>query len=231
MTTRIARNAPFWLASLVGVAAMVAALNAVAALSPSSGDQSPVADPSPGELLVAADSIQDPRFFHSVILLVRHDQNFALGIAINKPIAEEQIANLLADAKRPEKDAAGKGAAGTDKPDSAIQGTIRVFLGGPVQPQLGFVIHSADYHSSETVVLTDAVSMTATKGALRDIGLHRGPAKYLFALGYAGWGAGQLDAEVARHDWFTAPATPDLVFDIDRATVWEKALARRTQEL
>jgi putative transcriptional regulator len=66
---------------------------------------------------------------------------------------------------------------------------------------------------------------------LRDIGHHQGPAKSMFALGYAGWGAGQLEAEIARHDWFTAPAEPELVFDAERATLWERALARRTREL
>jgi len=66
---------------------------------------------------------------------------------------------------------------------------------------------------------------------LRAIGHHQGPAKYLFALGYAGWGAGQLEGEIARHDWFTAAADPDLVFDADRDTVWQTALARRTREL
>ena len=73
--------------------------------------------------------------------------------------------------------------------------------------------------------------MCSSDLVLRDIGHHQGPAKSLFALGYAGWGAGQLEAEIARHDWFTAPAEPDLVFEAERGTVWERALARRTREL
>ena len=73
--------------------------------------------------------------------------------------------------------------------------------------------------------------MTATRDILVDIGRHHGPQKYLFALGYAGWGAGQLEDEIARHGWFTAPAAPDLVFDAERDEVWEKALARRAREL
>ncbi len=73
--------------------------------------------------------------------------------------------------------------------------------------------------------------MTATKDILRDIGRHQGPEKYLFALGYAGWGAGQLEGEIARHDWFTTPGEPDLVFDEQRGQLWERALARRTREL
>ncbi len=105
-----------------------------------------------------------------------------------------------------------------------------MFLGGPVQPQLGFVIHSSDYRRPETLVVGDQLAMTATPEVLRDIAHHQGPVKYLFALGYAGWGAGQLEGEIAQHHWFTAPADPDLVFDVERDTVWDKALARRTRE-
>ena len=73
--------------------------------------------------------------------------------------------------------------------------------------------------------------MTASRDILRDIGQHKGPEKYLFALGYAGWGAGQLENEIARHDWFTAPEEPGLLFDTERAALWERARTRRTQQL
>jgi len=182
----------------------------------------PVADPLAGQLLVAPAAMQDPRFYHSVILLVRHDKTGAFGIVINRPLGERPLAALLADADKN---------GGKPGGDSAIEGTIRVFLGGPVQPQYGFVIHSADYRRSGTLAVTGQIAMTASKDVLRDIGHHRGPAKYLFALGYAGWGAGQLEGEIARRDWFTEPAAPDFVFDAERGTLWEKALARRTREL
>jgi putative transcriptional regulator len=202
-----------------------AALGAVAATA---DDAPPLADPPPGELLIASAEIQDPRFFHSVVLLVHHDGTGAFGIVINNPIGERPLAALLAGTDG--KDATD-GKDGPDAKDSAIEGTIRVFVGGPVEPTLGFVIHGADYRRSETLAFGDGLAMTASKEVLRDIGHHRGPAQYLCAFGYAGWGAGQLDAEIARHDWFTAPAEPALVFDAERGTVWEKALARRTREL
>jgi putative transcriptional regulator len=183
------------------------------------GEPPPPADPPAGELLVASAAIQDPRFQHAVVLLLRHDGTGAFGIVINHPLAERPLAALLADT------------CSNDNTDSAVEGTIRVFLGGPVQPEYGFVIHSTDYHRPETLVVGDELAMTASTAVLRDIGHHRGPAKFLFALGYAGWGAGQLEGEIANHGWFTAPATPDLVFDADRETVWEKALARRSREL
>jgi putative transcriptional regulator len=177
----------------------------------------PAAEPPAGQLLVASAAMQDPRFSHSVILLLRHDASGAFGVVINRPLGERPIAALLADS--------GSGG------DSGIEGTIRVFLGGPVEPQYGFVIHGGDYRRPETLRLENGIAMTATKDVLRDIGHHQGPEKYLFALGYSGWGAGQLEGEIARHDWFTAPADPDLVFDEERDAVWERALARRTREL
>jgi putative transcriptional regulator len=191
----------------------------VAAALPGAARRPPQPTARP-QLLVASAAMQDPRFSHSVILLLRHDASGAFGIVINRPLGERPIAGLLADA-----------GSGADTRDSGIEGTIRVFLGGPVEPQYGFVIHGGDYRRPETLALENGIAMTATKEVLRDIGHHRGPEKYLFALGYSGWGAGQLEGEIARRDWFTAPADPDLVFDEERGAVWERALARRTREL
>jgi putative transcriptional regulator len=198
----------------------IAALLLLVSANPGRGAEPlPPADPPAGELLIASAAIQDPRFQRAVVLLLRHDSTGAFGIVINHPLAERPLAALLADTDS------------KDNEDSTVEGTIRVLLGGPVQPEYGFVIHGTDYHRPETLVVGDELAMTASTAVLRDIGHHRGPAKFLFALGYAGWGAGQLEGEIANHGWFTAPATPDLVFDADRETVWEKALARRSREL
>jgi putative transcriptional regulator len=181
----------------------------------------PQTEPAAGELLIASAAIQDPRFDHAGILLLRHDASGAFGVMINRPLGERPMAELLADT-----DDKGK-----ETKDKGIEGTIRLFLGGPVEPQYGFLIHGADYRRPETLALENGLAMTATKEALRDIGRQQGPAKYLFAVGYAGWGAGQLEGEIARRDWFTAPADPELVFDEAHGAVWERALARRTREL
>ena len=169
-----------------------------------------------GQLLIASPNIGDPRFAHTVILMVKHDKDGAFGIAINRPVGEKSIASLLE-------------APGEDVSD--IEGTLQVFAGGPVQPELGFVLHSAEYHREETIEVDGRVAMTASRQILRDIGHRRGPQKSLFALGYAGWGPGQLEGELARHDWFTAPEEPKLIFDDDRANLWEDAMARRTRDL
>jgi putative transcriptional regulator len=177
------------------------------------------AEPAPGQLLVASAVMRDPRFHHSVILLVRHDDSGAFGIAINNLLGERPIADLLRDA------------VGGTAADQAIEGTIPVFLGGPVERRSGFVVHSTDYHRPETLAVGEIAAMTATIDILRDIGHRHGPRKFLFALGYAGWAAGQLEGEIARRDWFTAPADPGLIFDDDRGSLWQRALARRTREM
>jgi putative transcriptional regulator len=172
--------------------------------------------PLVGQLLIAAPTIGDPRFYHAVILLVHQDKTGALGIVINQPIETRSIKSLL--------EATG------DK-GSGVEGSLTVFAGGPVQPELGFVLHTADYHDRDTIAVGPDLAMTADKEVLRDIGRHKGPKDSLFAFGYAGWGPGQLEGELAHHDWFTATADPKLVFDDDRGDLWRDAMARRTREL
>jgi putative transcriptional regulator len=184
-------------------------------LGAAAADQSD-SDSLAGQLLVAAPTIGDPRFVHTVILMVRHDKEGAFGIIINRPVGERSIAELL--------EASGDDTAG-------VTGTVRVFAGGPVQPELGFVVHSGEYRGDGTIAVDGHVAMTASREILRDIGQHKGPEKSLFALGYAGWGPGQLEGELARHDWFMTPEEPKLVFDADRGNLWEEAMARRTREL
>jgi putative transcriptional regulator len=169
-----------------------------------------------GQLLVAAPSIGDPRFHHAVILMVHHDKEGALGIIINHPVGEQPLAKLLADA---------------GDPDAGAEGNIRVFSGGPVQPERGFVIHTTDYKRRATVEVDEHVAMTSSREILHDIGHHQGPEKSLFAFGYSGWGAGQLENEMARNDWYTAPDDTRLVFDDARDQVWDEAMARRTRDL
>jgi putative transcriptional regulator len=169
-----------------------------------------------GQLLVAAPTIGDPRFAHAVILLLRQDDTGAFGIVLNHPIERRSVASLS--------EATGDRSPG-------LEGSIEVFAGGPVQPELGFVVHTPDYHDSATLVVDNQVAMTADKQILRDIGHNKGPKEALFAFGYAGWGPGQLEGEIAAHDWFTTTGDPKLIFDYDRGNLWDEAMTRRTQEL
>ena len=169
-----------------------------------------------GQLLVATPEIRDWRFQETVILIVRHDAEGALGIVINKPIGNPPLAQLL--------DSIGQDSDG-------ITGRVRLFYGGPLHPEIGFILHSADYHGAHSVGIDNRLAMTNSADILRDIAQGRGPAKQLVAFGHAGWGPGQLDDEMAHGVWYTAPADPAMVFDEDRDGLWERAMARRTTPL
>lgn len=170
----------------------------------------------PGQLLVAAPSMGDPRFVGTVIVMIQHDIGGALGVAINHPVADRPIAELLR-------------AFGED-PGHA-KGSITVFLGGPAEPSVGFVVHTRDYHRSATLVLDSHLAVTSPRLALRDIAAGHGPHKYLFLLGYAGWAPNQLETELSLGVWVTVSESPKLVFDTDRAKVWKAAFARQTTSL
>jgi putative transcriptional regulator len=179
-------------------------------------DEAPGAPSLTGQLLVASPEMRDPRFYHTVVLVVRHDRNGALGIIINRPVENRSLASLL--------EALGE-------KDTGIAGSVRLFAGGPVEPQIGFVLHTPDYHRPETVDIDSRVAMTSSLQILRDIGNSKGPSKSLVAFGYAGWKSNQLEGELQERAWFTAADDEKLIFDEDRDKVWEEAMKRRTQDL
>jgi putative transcriptional regulator len=169
-----------------------------------------------GRVLIASPDIGDPRFSRTVILIVRHDRDGALGITLNRPFAEVPLAKLLES---------------IGEKDLTASGKVTLFAGGPVQPEAGFVIHTAEYSRPGTAAIGGAVSITSTKEIFRDIAQNKGPQKSLIAFGYSGWGANQLEAELARHDWYTASADPGLIFDEKRERLWDAAMERRSHDL
>jgi putative transcriptional regulator len=183
---------------------------------PANPDEAPAPPSLAGELLVAAPSMDDPRFERTVILIIQHSPDGAVGIVINKPIGETSIASVF--------EALGQKA-------GDVSGDVRVFSGGPVQPEVGFVVHSPDYRRPETVAVNDRLSMTSSLDILRDIAAKKGPAKILVAFGYAGWGPDQLEREIKMSAWGIAEADPALIFDEDRDKVWDYAWNHRTQHL
>jgi len=192
---------------------------AVAAFVPAAlpkTEEAPQSASLAGQLLVASPEIGDPRFHHAVILVVQQNKEGALGIVINRPLGEVSLASLL--------DAIGKS-------DPGVTGNVRIYAGGPVQPMIGFIVHSGEYRRSATVDIDGRVAMTASAEILRDIGHHNGPKKFLAAFGYTGWGPGQLEDELAQGAWFTEPENPKLVFDDDREKLWDKAMALRVVPL
>ena len=165
-----------------------------------------------GKLLVAMPGMGDPRFERSVILVCAHSPDGAMGLIVNKPVNELNFAMLLAQLKI---------APGPGPRD------IRVHFGGPVERGRGFVLHTTDYAGGPaTIAVPGGYSMTATLDVLEAMAHGAGPQRALLALGYAGWGPGQLEAEIGRNDWLTADAADDLVFAPEDSSKWVGAMRR-----
>jgi putative transcriptional regulator len=194
-----------WILVALAIALPTAALHAALPTDPDVSGRTSFA----GQLLIASPDMRDP-FDHAVILMAQHNRDGALGIVINHPIDSRPISSVLK-------------ALGAD--GSGITDSVRLFLGGPVSPNVAFVIHSAGYHRPDTVDIDGRVALSDATDVLRDIGLGKGPAKSLVALGYAGWAPSQLEDEIARGAWVTVPEDSALVFDDDRTKVWTDAMA------
>jgi putative transcriptional regulator len=197
------------------LAALFALLALVAAAPPRS-EQTPQHVSLVGQLLIASETMGDPRFARTVILMVQHTQNGALGIIVNLPIEERPLSGLLQM---------------FGERDANVSGKVRIFAGGPVQPEMCFIVHSAEYQRPGTIGIDAHVALTSSREVLRDIADNTGPQKSLVAFGYAGWGPGQLEGELERRAWVTAPGDPKLIFDEERDKVWDSAYARRTRDL
>lgn len=163
-----------------------------------------------GQMLLALPGMSDPRFERTATAMCVHDDGGALGIVVNR-VADGIPARALF------------GQLGL--PSEGVPEDAPVFIGGPVEPQRGFVIHSLDYDAGATLNVAGRWGLTATLDILRDIGGGKGPARWLLALGYAGWGPGQLDAELTTHGWLNAPATDSLIYDTDPEARWPQAFA------
>lgn len=162
-----------------------------------------------GQLLLAMPGIGDPRFERAVILVCQHSAEGAMGLIINRPFQRLSVAELLQQLE-------------VEAPAELEQSPV--YAGGPVEPSRGFVIHSADYQQPSTLQVTESIHLTATLDILRDMAVHRGPAKAIVALGYAGWAPGQLDKELTRHGWLSAPADSAIIFDEADDRKWSRAM-------
>ncbi|TRD23191.1 YqgE/AlgH family protein [Palleronia caenipelagi] len=163
-----------------------------------------------GKLLIAMPGMGDPRFDHSVIVLCSHGTDGAMGLIVNKPSAEISLTKLL-------KQLSIATAGCEDRP---------VFYGGPVENSRGFVLHSADYFQGDATLDVDGrYGMTATLDVLRALASGGGPDAAIVILGYAGWGSGQLEAELAENVWLVADAGSELVFETQPDALWSAAIA------
>lgn len=164
-----------------------------------------------GQLLIAMPQMTDPRFERTVIYICAHTADGAMGLVVNREIEALTFPDLL---KQLSIDA------------EVIDDKIQVLFGGPVETGRGFVLHSSDYVQNTTMLVDKRVGLTATMEVLKDIASGNGPKLNILALGYAGWGPGQLDAEIQANGWLSVPADDELVFDPDLDKKWERALAK-----
>jgi len=164
-----------------------------------------------GKLLIAMPDMGDPRFHGSVVFLCDHSAKGAMGLIVNKPMPEVLFSEML------EQLDIDRGPATRDLP---------VCYGGPVELRRGFVLHTAEYQGDldDRLAVDDSFAMTATLDVLEDLARGEGPAAAILALGYAGWGPGQLEAEIQQNGWLTADATTELVFGAMEGK-WVAALA------
>ena len=160
-----------------------------------------------GNLLLAMPGIGDPRFDHAVIALCAHDDEGALGVGIGHALEGIGFHKLMTQL----------GLEPGDAPD------VPVHYGGPVEPARGFVLHSTDWGGEGTLQVGDQWALTSTQDVLKAIAAGRGPTRWLVALGYAGWGVGQLDAEMHQHGWHVAAGSNAIVFETPAEERWTRA--------
>lgn len=160
-----------------------------------------------GQFLMATPGMADPRFARSVVAICSHDENGALGInigAVSKDISFHAILDEL------------------DIPTDAVPDK-RVFLGGPVEPQRGFILHSLDMNLFDTLQVGDRWGLSSSVDMLKAIAGGRGPERWIFALGYSGWGAGQLEGELTQNGWSMALGQTDWLYETKASDKWQMA--------
>jgi putative transcriptional regulator len=159
-----------------------------------------------GQFLLAMPGIGDPRFEHSVIAMCAHDEQGAVGIGIGAVVDGLGLHDLL-----------GQFEIATDGVENAP-----VHFGGPVEPRRGFVLHTTDWSGGDTIDVAGRWALSGTIDVLKAIAAGTGPTRWLLALGYAGWGEGQLDQELTRHGWFNTPGDVALIYDVPAEERWAR---------
>ena len=162
-----------------------------------------------GQLLLALPAIGDPRFDHAIIALISHDAEGAMGIAIGQT-GDFAVSEVLDQADMP----------GMISPDPMVM------IGGPVEPQRGLVVHSRDWGGQGTIDVAGKFAVSGSLDVLRAISTGKGPARWLLAMGYAGWGPGQLEGEIAADAWHVTDLDQDILFEIAPESRWRATMAR-----
>lgn len=166
-----------------------------------------------GQLLIAMPAMRDPRFTRTVIYVCAHNEEGAMGIVVNRLIGSISFQDLMEQLEL--------------DPDRIPEARVpSIHFGGPVETGRGFVLHTTDYLVPDSMQLSESLALTATVDILRDISEGAGPDRRLLALGYAGWGPGQLDDELQENAWLSVDSDPEILFDKVLDDKWDRALAK-----
>ena len=160
------------------------------------------------QFLIAMPNLLDPSFFHSVTYICEHNENGAMGVIINQPVALT-IGELM--------DQMGEEA------PAHLRDQKVIYRGGPVEVERGFILHRPIGHWESTLPITDDIGLTTSNDIISAMAKEEGPKDYLITLGYAGWGAGQLEAEIRENSWLSCESDPEIIFQTNPDQRWEAA--------
>ncbi len=162
-----------------------------------------------GKFIIASPAMTDPRFYKAVIYMVSHKNEGAMGIIINQPIIETKINTIIEN---------------EDLKNNVNMDNIPITFGGPVDTKKGFILHTSEFKDKTTLKVDKNIFLTSNINILKSIVKGEGPKKSLFALGYAGWYAGQLEKELSNNGWLIAPGNSNLIFECDIKNKWNEAM-------
>ena len=173
------------------------------------------------QLLIAMPSMEDPNFSRTVTIICEHNQDGAMGIIVNQPttLFVDELLNNLDENETATKDAQDTSANNTKRNEP-------VYAGGPVQIDRGFILHDSDKQWESTHIIGNDLSLTTSEDILIAIARGKGPEHFLIALGYAGWGTGQLEQEISANAWLTVPYEADIIFDTPIDQRWQSAATK-----
>ncbi len=160
--------------------------------------------------LIAMPALADPNFSHTVTYICEHNEDGAMGVVINR-LMDISLAEVLEQMDI--------------QPSPGIDTSAAIHEGGPVHPEQGFVIHSPPGSWQSSLHISDDVALSASRDILTAIAHGEGPEHYFIALGYAGWGPGQLEQELAQNTWLSGPASPTILFELPLEDRWAAAAA------
>jgi len=169
--------------------------------------QAPVIDRLTGSFLISTPQMPDPRFAEQVILICAHSEEGAMGVAVNKPNPFISLKEILKSTNLP-------------VPEVELPA---VYVGGPVEMESAFVLYRSDYRVDHQLEIGDNLSLSRESKVLEDISKNKGPSEYLFLLGYAGWGPGQLESELVADGWLSLPSDESIIFNVADNAKWKTA--------